>query len=52
MQAFAESDCLKNLTTLNMTYNNFDIEGLELLRESKRLKELQTFKSDLHDEDE
>ena len=52
MQAFAENAGLKNLVTLNMTYNNFDIEGLELLRESKRLKALENFKSDFHEDDD
>ena len=46
MKALAESPGLKNLTTLNMTYNTIDPVGLEYLKESPRLKQLEFFKAD------
>jgi hypothetical protein len=52
MTALAECSGLRNLTTLNLTYNRMEPDGLELLANSPRLKQLETFKSDVPPEDD
>jgi len=47
MHALANSTCLKSLTTLNLTYNRIDVQGLELMRDSERFKNMKAVKTDL-----
>ena len=47
MQALAELSGLKNLETLNITYNLVDPQGLALLDGSERLQNLGKIKTDI-----
>jgi hypothetical protein len=46
MQALAKLSGLKKLQTLNLSYNRIDLQGLELLNDSKRLQEMNAVKTD------
>ena len=43
---WAELSGLQNLQTLNLSYNLINPQGLELLNESKRLREMNAVKTD------
>jgi len=47
MVAFAQSKGLQSLTTLNLTYNKLDPQGLQILQDSPRLQAMKAVKTDL-----